>query len=65
MRWSVHDYKNSPDRLILLPDGTLRHYLYSIIPEKNDPLFKTKSNTHEMQYDYPPGKYCMDKVIFF
>lgn len=66
-------------RLILLPDGKLRHfthrekYLESLEVKHNvkifgrlhEPLPEIKNEeTDPYYYDYEPGKYCMDKVRF-
>lgn len=54
--------KQSQDKLILLPDGKLRHYIKN--PDDEDDLFEKHFEKDEspLYYDYPQGQYCMDKV---
>lgn len=58
----------SRDRLALLPDGSLRHYIQN--PEDDeadafsiDDMDKTRETM--MLHDYAQGQYCMDKVNCF
>lgn len=53
----------SQDRLALLPDGKLRHFIKSpdeddSVAFENDEISKSASRS----YDYESGQYCMDKV---
>lgn len=66
--WPIYHYQNSADKLVLLPDGKLRHYIKD--PENVDDTFHMKHLTDNdpdlvrpMFYDYQPGQYCMDKAI--
>lgn len=66
--WPIYHYPNSADKLVLLPDGTLRHYVKD--PESHDDSFHVKhlneedqDAEHPMYYDYAQGQYCMDKAI--
>lgn len=49
----------SRDKLALLPDGRLRHYIQN--PDQDDPL-PADEKSLPMHYDYDQGRYCMDKV---
>lgn len=67
-QWPIYHYPNSADKLVLLPDGKLRHYIKD--PENHDDSFHVKHLNDEDQeadkplyYDYAPGHYCMDKTI--
>ena len=66
--WPVYHYPESHDKLVLLPDGRLRHYIKD--PENHDDSFHVKHLNEEDQeadtpmfYDYDPGHYCMDKAV--
>lgn len=72
-QWPIHHYTNSEDRLILLPDGKLRHYI--VEPKKAGDYGETDDVTQERIpgkgpehiadlsfYDYHHGQYCLDKV---
>lgn len=53
----------SQDRLALLPDGKLRHFIKS--PDEDDSVAFEEdeaAKSASRSYDYEPGKYCMDKV---
>lgn len=49
----------SRDRLALLPDGKLRHYIQH--PDAGD-AFDSDDDSKNTLWDYAQGKYCMDKV---
>lgn len=67
--WPIFHYPNSADKLVLLPDGKLRHYIKD--PESLDDTFHVKHMNEEdhedeekpLYYDYQQGHYCMDKSI--
>lgn len=58
--WPIHHYASSEDKLVLLTDGTLRHYT------KNPNELDDEDEMQEIQqrhHDYAPGLYCIDKSI--
>lgn len=58
--------KQSRDRLALLPNGKLRHYIRNSEDDDADAFDleeATKEDGSMMLYDYAQGLYCMDKVI--
>lgn len=66
-QWPIYHYPDSADKLVLLPDGKMRHYIKD--PDDHDDTFHVK-HLHEdpdteqpMYYDYESGQYCMDKAI--
>lgn len=66
--WPIYHYKNSADKLVLLPDGKLRHYIKD--PDDVDDRFHERHLSDDdpdlerpMFYDYQPGHYCMDKAV--
>lgn len=66
--WPIYHYPTSADKLVLLPDGKLRHYVKD--PENHDDSFHVKHLNDEDQeyekpmfYDYAQGHYCMDKAV--
>lgn len=61
--WPIYYYPTSRDRLALLPDGRLRHYILNTEDDESD-AFAAADDIQEttMQYDYEQGQYCMDKV---
>lgn len=66
--WSIYHYSDSHDRLVLLPNGVLRHYVthpdgVEVIQE-NDLLQEHQNEDGDTQwhYDYQQGSYCLDKV---
>lgn len=50
----------SRDRLALLPDGKLRHYIQH--PDADDVFDTDDGSKANTMWDYAQGKYCMDKV---
>lgn len=54
------DNKQSRDRLALLPDGKLRHYIQD--SDAGDAFDLDESEGMNNLWDYAQGKYCMDKV---
>ena len=52
-------YFQSSDKLVLLPDGKLRHF--SRNPNTEDFEDIEDLDTDRI-HDYDPGQYCMDKV---
>lgn len=66
--WSIYHYSDSPDRLVLLPSGILRHYVTHPegveITQGNDLLQEHQNEDGDSQwhYDYKQGTYCLDKV---
>lgn len=60
-QWQVYHYDNSIDRLLLLPSGTLRHFIHHDTPEdvEAEPIEGKESRYH----DYETGQYCLDKVL--
>lgn len=61
-QWRILHYTNSIDRLILLPNGKLRHYIYHRTSESN---FDITDEDLIRNYDYDHGQYCLDKVSNF
>lgn len=66
--WSIYFYSDSHDRLVLLPNGVLRHYVthpdgVEVIQE-NDLLQEHQNEEGDTQWhhDYQQGSYCLDKV---
>jgi G protein-coupled receptor Mth (Methuselah protein) len=71
-QWEVYYYPDSPDTLVMLTSGKLRHY----IPDQVDEVEKAKEmygmeflepedvQAKAIHYDYPFGHYCADKAIF-
>lgn len=64
-KWEVLHYAGSVDRLILLPNGKLRHYVYQHTEEHNDYDVKPVDEELTRFHDYEPGQYCLDKVQLF
>lgn len=53
----------SRDRLALLTDGTLRHYIRHPDDDDSDAfIMEDEKDGENMLHDYAQGKYCMDKV---
>ncbi|XP_026685519.1 probable G-protein coupled receptor Mth-like 5 [Diaphorina citri] len=56
-QWPIYHYPGSSDKLIILPDGQLRHYIFKTGNEPSLP------HSDETFYDFPQGHYCLDKVV--
>lgn len=53
----------SRDRLALLPDGRLRHYIQNSDDDESEAFNIDAGKAEEtMLHDYAQGQYCMDKV---
>lgn len=50
----------SSDRLALLPDGKLRHFIQD--PDAIDAFDVEVGDGKNNYWDYSQGKYCMDRV---
>ncbi|XP_069675216.1 probable G-protein coupled receptor Mth-like 5 [Periplaneta americana] len=66
--WPIYHYQDSPDRLVLLQNGVLRHYVShpdSITVWENDLLQKhhNKDGDTLWYFDYKQGTYCMDRGV--
>ncbi|XP_031634122.1 probable G-protein coupled receptor Mth-like 5 [Contarinia nasturtii] len=62
--WPIYYYPGSRDRLALLPDGTLRHFIQKPEDDVGDAFISDSDKLEEiMLHDYPQGQYCMDKAI--
>lgn len=61
--WSVYQYPSSADKLMLLPDGRLRHLIKG--PHDDDAIAEkyTKNDEKPLNYLFNQGKYCMEKAI--
>lgn len=53
-------FTQSRDRLALLPDGKLRHYIQH--PDADDAFDTDDGSKPNTLWDYAQGKYCLDKV---
>lgn len=64
--WSIKrvSFSQSRDRLALLPDGRLRHYIQNPDSDDSDAFNIDMDNVKESfpMHDYSQGKYCMDRV---
>uniref|UniRef100_A0A182JSW4 G-protein coupled receptors family 2 profile 2 domain-containing protein n=1 Tax=Anopheles christyi TaxID=43041 RepID=A0A182JSW4_9DIPT len=71
-KFNIYEYHDSYDKLILFPDGQLRHLILrhhssvqgsigSYLDE--DYIDAGDSNVPLLQYDYLQGLYCMDRAI--
>lgn len=59
-KWLVYHYQGSADRLVLYPNGKLRHYVLKhqhSSEEQRDFIVD-----HERSFDYEQGFYCLDNV---
>ncbi|XP_063704492.1 probable G-protein coupled receptor Mth-like 5 [Culicoides brevitarsis] len=61
--WPVYQYPSSTDKLMLLPDGRLRHLIKG--PHDDDSIAEqyTKNDENPLNYLFNQGKYCMEKAI--
>ncbi|XP_062564547.1 probable G-protein coupled receptor Mth-like 5 [Armigeres subalbatus] len=68
-KWPIFHYEKSEDKLILFPDGKVRHLILD--PHaRNEPedewnhLYVARIHTEApFQYDYEQGQYCLDKAL--
>lgn len=63
-RLSSSVYHAESDRLILLPDGTLRHYIITSTQQYDD-ILDEDLNEEMLHFDYKLGYYCREKVTIF
>ncbi|XP_055301144.1 probable G-protein coupled receptor Mth-like 5 [Sitodiplosis mosellana] len=62
--WPIYYYPTSRDRLALLPDGRLRHYIQNSDDDDNAAFDSDVEKSEEtMLYDYAQGQYCMDRAV--
>lgn len=61
-QFSIYHLPSSPDRLVLLPNGHLRHYYLQNAHENSDRLWEEEISADQRFYDYQQGLYCLDKV---
>lgn len=69
-QWPIYHFATSQDKLILLENGHLRHYI-RVPDDSDDEAFNMKHMIHNEDedeekprfYDYEPGHYCMDKAV--
>lgn len=59
---AIFVFIQSPDKLILLPDGKLRHYIKHTEDDDDFQLKHLAQDEPPVFYDYNKGHYCMDKV---
>lgn len=62
--WPIYHYKSSADKLRLLPNGVLRHYFDNQSPNEFELENEYNIEENKLFYDYPLGKYCLDKVQY-
>lgn len=68
-KWPIFHYEKSEDKLILFPDGKVRHLILD--PHARDEpedewnhLYVAGIHTEApFQYDYEQGQYCLDKAL--
>lgn len=57
-------YLKSVDKLVILPDGKLRHFIKN--PDDEDDFHqRDNQESTPYYYDHEQGQYCMEKVIKF
>ncbi|KAJ6639547.1 putative G-protein coupled receptor Mth-like 5 [Pseudolycoriella hygida] len=61
--WPVYHYQTSRDKLNLLPDGKLRHYIKNPYDEDDFHEKHLEKDATPLYYDYEQGQYCMDKAV--
>lgn len=54
-------FLQSRDKLALLPDGRLRHYIQN--PDDDNLGLPGEEKSTPLHYDYDQGRYCMEKVM--
>uniref|UniRef100_A0A182NDY4 G-protein coupled receptors family 2 profile 2 domain-containing protein n=1 Tax=Anopheles dirus TaxID=7168 RepID=A0A182NDY4_9DIPT len=74
-KFNIYDYHDSYDKLILFPDGQLRHLILRygssvrngvgryLDEDYIDDATGDRNNGPLIQYDYAQGLYCMDRAI--
>ncbi|PSN56907.1 putative G-protein coupled receptor Mth-like 5 [Blattella germanica] len=66
--WPIYHYQDSNDKLMLLPNGILRHLISHhkdiALTQDHDLLTEhlDKDGETHWYYDYQPGTYCLDKA---
>ncbi|ENN70800.1 hypothetical protein YQE_12465, partial [Dendroctonus ponderosae] len=62
--WPIYHYQASADKLRLLPNGILRHYFDTQVPNEfeADNEYTNTLEESKLYHDYPINKYCLDKV---
>lgn len=62
-QWLVYHYRGSEDRLVLFPNGKLRHYVLKHQHGDEDQQQQQDFIVdHERSFDYEQGFYCLDKA---
>uniref|UniRef100_A0A1B0FJ82 G-protein coupled receptors family 2 profile 2 domain-containing protein n=1 Tax=Glossina morsitans morsitans TaxID=37546 RepID=A0A1B0FJ82_GLOMM len=67
--WPICHYQGSPDKLVLLEDGKLRHYTITQEEKEEDQHIEYSDDeqfddTHKpLFYDYPQGQYCIERAV--
>lgn len=71
--WPIYSYAGSTDRLVLLPNGILRHYARDKESFESGSKYGRSKYLHILEhnahpeeprfYDYMPGEYCIDKAV--
>ncbi|KAH1007750.1 probable G-protein coupled receptor Mth-like 5 [Dendroctonus ponderosae] len=63
--WPIYHYQASADKLRLLPNGILRHYFDTQVPNEfeADNEYTNTLEESKLYHDYPINKYCLDKRI--
>lgn len=60
--FTIYHLPGSPDRLLLLPNGHLRHYFLQYSQHGGEELWEEDISAEQRFYDYEQGLYCLDKV---
>ncbi|XP_075145336.1 G-protein coupled receptor Mth-like 5 [Haematobia irritans] len=62
--WPIYHYQGSPDKLVLLEDGKLRHYTNANEDENSDYAEQFGDDESKpLFYDYGRDQYCIDRAI--
>ncbi|XP_055712642.1 probable G-protein coupled receptor Mth-like 5 [Phlebotomus papatasi] len=61
--WPIYHYITSADKLVLLPDGKMRHFIKNSNDADDFHKHIAETDDKPMFYDYEPGQYCMDKAV--
>jgi G protein-coupled receptor Mth (Methuselah protein) len=65
-KWVVYNYTGSSDRLVLYPNGKLRHYVLKHQQHTNEEQQQRDYIIdHERYFDYEQEFYCLDKVNYY